>query len=187
MYKFPEDACLTGDPDIDAAACFEEDFDQTAILPEDRRLTNLYPRSVVCSDCFVKILHKRLSSPFLEDNDWTQNLITQFHDIEANCSTSIPLATSSSTLFVGTVPKPTATATTTISESIVASATTTCAGQLVSPTSAQFRCRALSDAYGVPDGEIVVTSGSQDCEFDAPICLPAPCELDIITTLDETW
>jgi hypothetical protein len=187
VRKWPEDACLTGDPQYDADACFEEGFDQTAILPEDRRLTNLYPQSVVCSDCFVKILHQRLSSPFLEDTDWTQNLITQFHDIEANCSTSIPLATSSSTLFVGTVPKPAPTATATISESASGSATTTCAGQLVSPTSAQFRCRKIADTYGVPDGEIVVASGSQDCEFDTPLCLPAPCELDIITTFDETW
>lgn len=126
------------------------------------------------------MLHKRLSSPFLDDSSYSQNLVEQFHDVEGFCGTSIPLNTATPTLFQGTVGLPSITAT------IGVPASTTCTGQLVQPTAPYWGCRNVADAYGVPDGEIVVVTQSQDCKFTEPICLPEPCELDYVGW-DNTW
>lgn len=47
----------------------------------------------LCSDCFVQMMHHRLSSPYLPDTDHSDYLVEQFQDIQDVCSTSMPALT----------------------------------------------------------------------------------------------
>lgn len=122
-------------------------------------------------------MHKRLSSPLLISSSFNDYLVEQFQDMEEVCSTSIPLTTATRTYYSGT-----ATPATTITTA--PPATTTCAGQLVQP--AGLSCREMAEEYGVPEGAITIASNSHSCNFDQPICLPQPCELDVVH-FGDTW
>lgn len=52
-WRNPTDLCDSGNPEFDADICFEPDFDQTIIEPNDRRLTSLYDRDEVCTDAGI--------------------------------------------------------------------------------------------------------------------------------------
>lgn len=47
IKRYPPDLCETGHDTWDADICFEEGFDQTAVEPDDVRLTSLYNTSMV--------------------------------------------------------------------------------------------------------------------------------------------
>lgn len=170
IRKYPTDYCETRNPEYDGDECFEDDFLQTAIEPEDERLTNLYSKEVICSDCFVKIMHKRISSPLLITSRFSDYLVEQFHDMESVCSTSVALTTATRTYYSGP-------ATPTTTSASAPPATTTCAGQLVQP--AGQSCHELAMDYKVPEGAITIAANSHSCNFDQPVCLPEPCELDV--------
>lgn len=57
-----------GDPDFDADICFEPDFDQYAVLPEDELLSNLYDEELVSvpSDVQIHIRSLLTRSPGLQ-------------------------------------------------------------------------------------------------------------------------
>src|SRR5437773_986083 len=56
-----------------------------------------------CNQCFLQLFRQRMLDPWLVKSNFTNYLIDQFNDIQANCSTTLPYTTSSSTLYVGTV------------------------------------------------------------------------------------
>jgi hypothetical protein len=122
-------------------------------------------------------MHKRLSSPLLISSPFNDYLVEQFQDIGQVCSTSIPLKTATRTYYSG-ITTPTTTVTT------APPATTTCGGQLLQP--AGLNCREIAGQYGVPEGVVTIASGSHSCIFDQPICLPRPCELDVVH-FGDTW
>ncbi|ROT42461.1 hypothetical protein SODALDRAFT_374791 [Sodiomyces alkalinus F11] len=177
---YAEDLCATGDPDFDADVCFEPGFDRTAVEPEDERLANIYDADLVCSECFLGILHHRLLSPSLRQSDFTDYLIQQHADLQDFCSTTMPLTTATKSLFLGTM-----TPTTTQTES-APPAETTCTGQLVEPGPVQLWCDGLSVLYDVPTGELVVLTGENDCRLTEPICAPLPCPLRRLDW-SQTW
>lgn len=132
----------------------------------------------VCSQCFLKVFHQRLLSPLLRAGEWTTYLQEQHADLASVCSTNMVLPTTSSSLYLGTVPLATATATSTTSgTSSAPAATTTCAGQIIPVSDIPMDCDMLSKEYNVTTGDLTVLTGEWDCLITAPICAPLPCEL----------
>ncbi len=197
---------VTGHTQWDNDICFEPGFDLTAVEPDDVRLANLYNKTMVCisrhissgiwllvltgspkvcSDCFLKIMHQRLLSPLLRKGNWTDYLVGQHSDLQTFCSTSMPLTTSSATLFKGTVPVPTATPTASHTTS-AASPSTTCMGQMINPPPTPMDCNMLSQEYNVTTGDLTVLTNDWSCWVTKPICAPKPCTLKKIGWF-ETW
>ncbi|KAK3995246.1 hypothetical protein QBC44DRAFT_366772 [Cladorrhinum sp. PSN332] len=58
---------------------------------------------MVCSPCFLNILHQRLLSPALSESEYTDYLLKQHSDLETFCSTTMPLTTATSSLLLGTM------------------------------------------------------------------------------------
>lgn len=123
-------------------------------------------------------------SPLLPDGAHTQYLLDQYQNIQRNCSTTLPVTTYGTTLLV--------TATTTVTAStpagtVTATATsTTCMGQLVQPFDTYRPCFNISDTYNVSTGAVVRATNNEFCEYDSPICLPPPCEIDTVW-YNPTW
>jgi hypothetical protein len=193
MLRNDEDMCATGHVEYDHDLCFTEGFDPLAVEPSDMRLANLYDKSMVCSHCFLQILHQRLLNPGLANGDWTDYLVAQHSDLQTYCSTSMPLTgTRTSSLVRGTMPVPTdttfpsVTGTGTPSTSGPA-ASTTCAGTLMTPpTERGVTCHMLSEQYNVTTGDLTVLTDDWDCQFTEPVCLPPPCQIMMIGWM-ETW
>ncbi|KAL2754187.1 carbohydrate-binding module family 18 protein [Sodiomyces alcalophilus JCM 7366] len=182
IIQYDEDLCITGDPDFDADICFDEGFNQFAVEANDVRLTNLYEEELLCSDCFLKIFHHRLRSPVLEKSDFTDYLIEQHGELEAFCTTSMPLTTSTQALFLRTMPIPTPTA----SGGAPPAAVTTCAGQLIEPSPSQLWCDNLAIQYNVPTGDLIVLTNDWSCLMSEAICAPPPCPLTYIG-FEQEW
>ncbi|KAL4790836.1 hypothetical protein BDV19DRAFT_393688 [Aspergillus venezuelensis] len=57
-----------------------------------------------------------------------------------------------------------------------------CNGQLILPSDARevfFTCREIANAYNVSTRTLEHIAGSWMCDFDQPICLPPPCEIEL--------
>lgn len=137
----------------------------------------------LCNECFIKMWRQRLLSPFLPNSTFTSYLLDSYKLIQQNCFTSLPVTTSSSTLFVS-LSTATATSTSglnTVSTTSGAPATTTCAGQLIQPPSSGIAfCQNLADQYNVTTGDVMEATGDLMCGFTSPICLPLPCNGEVI-------
>lgn len=136
----------------------------------------------------MKIFHKRLSSPFFDDSEYSDNLVNQWDDIQDFCATSLPYTRSTQTFLQSFAPMPTSPPITTVSSSPTAEPTTTCTGQLVQPSS-HSECMPLSHEYSVPEGHVAAVIGDPFCDFqnDQPVCLPLPCEIYVVDKFGETW
>lgn len=127
---------------------------------------------------------QRLQRPFLPQSDSTQYLLEQYDNIQQNCSVNVPVTTMSSTLLIQTSAVPTSTslitssAASTISSS--SAATVTCIGQTVQPITNGF-CQNTTQDYGVTTGDLIAaTQDSILCRSNQTICLPLPCEGEVI-------
>lgn len=115
----------------------------------------------------------------LPQDEFAEYLLEQYGLLTDYCSVKLPVSTYSSTLFT----RPTRTASTPSSTdaSSTPSATGTCHGQLVEfDEDDLLPCLFMSDAYNVSTGTLEHVTGSDICEFEDQICLPPPCELDIL-------
>lgn len=177
MRRYPKDLCETGNSTWDADICFTPGFDQTAIEPDDIRLRNLYPKTTVCSDCFIKLLNLRLSSPFLAAGaDYTTYLLGQYSDLQSYCTTSMALTTASTSLVLGTMTVPTTTAAADTGTSSAAAPSTTCAGQIIPVPAKTQSCHTLSLQYGVTTGDLIILTKDWQCQISSPICAPLSCD-----------
>jgi hypothetical protein len=115
----------------------------------------------------------------LPKDDFTDYLLEQYETIQEFCSVSLPVSTYSSTLFIWpTIATSTVPPTTVSSTSVTAD---TCDGQFVEPgDDYRFRCLLMSDTYNVSTGTLEHLAGSWSCSFEGAVCLPKPCELDIV-------
>lgn len=130
------------------------------------------------------MLYARVTSPYLSDSDHSDYLVDQLQDIGDVCSTVIPNITVRSVETYYTAPAPTSIdfgSTTTTSSAPAAS--TTCAGQIITGTSA---CNALSRQYGLPTGDLQVLSPNGDCTFTGSKCAALPCSI-IKVPIGSTW
>lgn len=126
---------------------------------------------------------QRLLNPFIQDSNSTSYLLEQYQNIQKNCSTNLPVTTSSSTLFVSlsltSMPsEETGPPTTTGS----VPAATTCVGQLIEPPgSGEFSdCQDMADKYNVATGDIITITQDSMCQYNTSICLPLPCRGEVI-------
>ncbi|KAI3067253.1 hypothetical protein CBS147339_8519 [Penicillium roqueforti] len=171
-------ACYNEDQSAIPVQCSDPTWSVTEITDGMKDVTRLYNSSLLCSECFIKIWRQRLMSPLLPDGAHTQYLLDQYQNIQRNCSTTLPVTTYGTTLLV--------TATTTVTAStpagtVTATATsTTCMGQLVQPFDTYRPCFNISDTYNVSTGAVVRATNNEFCEYDSPICLPPPCEIDTV-------
>ncbi|KAI8284181.1 hypothetical protein K4K60_002110 [Colletotrichum sp. SAR11_57] len=56
---------------------------------DECRMANLYDDDLLCSECFLKLLHTRIESEFLPDEDHSDYLVEQFQDIQNVCQTTL--------------------------------------------------------------------------------------------------
>ncbi|KAJ6019714.1 hypothetical protein N7522_001781 [Penicillium canescens] len=176
------DSLMCSDESDSPAICNQTSFDLDSITSEMQAMTNLYNSSFFCSECFLELYRKRLLDPWLTPTNFTGYLIDQFDNLQQNCSTSLPYATSSSTLYVG-VQTATATTTTTTAATtatVTTTATPTCLGQLVQPITNWLTCNSLSDLYNVSTGDARLATGNADCYFNTTVCLPQPCPITTV-------
>ncbi|KAK4227288.1 hypothetical protein QBC38DRAFT_526936 [Podospora fimiseda] len=175
--QYDPEMCDTGDPLIDNDLCQDPDFDPLVPEPTDIGLSNLYDEEMVCSFCFLKRLHQRLLSPVLAEGNQTDWLLEQHSDLQTFCSTTMPLTTATSSLFLGTMDMPTPTVTMSSMSDGPPTPTTTCAGTIINPPSSPVTCHMLSEQYNVTSGDLMLLSDSEDCEILSPVCVPPPCQI----------
>ena len=64
--------------------------DPTDVPPDNERIANLYPNTLLCSDCFIKSFYLRVASPYLPDLDYSDYLVSQYFDIIDVCEAEMP-------------------------------------------------------------------------------------------------
>ncbi|KAI1212568.1 uncharacterized protein F4807DRAFT_450236 [Annulohypoxylon truncatum] len=173
----------------------------SSIPSDDVRMANLYDDDVLCNDCFVQMLYRRVTSSYLEDSDYSDYLVGQLQDIADVCSTLIPNIAVRQLPTYEVAPPVTsinfgANTTTTTTSSPAAS--TTCSGQTLGGEAkrrgvsfwsleerqASSSCDALSSQYGVTTGDLQYLTGSDTCQVSKSICLPAACKLAQVASGD---
>ncbi|KAF9874723.1 LysM domain-containing protein [Colletotrichum karsti] len=86
------------------------------VSSENSRISSLYEDDLLCSECFLNLLYRRVTSEFLPNTDHSDYLVAEFQDIQSVCQTSVgPLATRAVAVypfaseFNETAPEPTST------------------------------------------------------------------------------
>ncbi|KAL5041073.1 hypothetical protein BDW71DRAFT_201664 [Aspergillus fruticulosus] len=177
--RYSPAACDNEDEDAMPAECNDPGFSTTFITAEMKDVTHIYDKSLLCSECFIQMWRQRLMSSKLPKGEFTEYLLEQYELLTDYCSVTSPVSTYSSTLF--TRPTGKASTSTSTSASSTPSATGICHGQLVEPDEVNsLPCLYMSDAYNVSTGTLEHVTGSEICDFQGPICLPLPCELDTL-------
>ncbi|PQE27499.1 hypothetical protein CJF31_00009116 [Rutstroemia sp. NJR-2017a BVV2] len=147
-------------------------------VPEYTRMANLYTDDVVCDNCFIQMLYARVTSPYLADSDHSDFLVDQLLDIDDVCNVTIPdITVRGLPSYAGAPPPTSVNIGTTSAATTSAPTSTTCAGQLVGPTSG---CQALSTKYGVTTGDLQTSSGSDTCAISGSLCFPKACSLQAV-------
>jgi hypothetical protein len=89
-YDWVGSDVIRPDCDNSANANLAQCIDPTNVTAENGRIANLYPNSLLCSKCFLKMFYLRLASPYLPDVDHSDYLVEQWFDMldvcEANSS-----------------------------------------------------------------------------------------------------
>ncbi|KAE8354557.1 carbohydrate-binding module family 18 protein [Aspergillus coremiiformis] len=177
--RYSPDACHNADEADNPAHCSDPTWSTRNFTAEMKMITNMYNQSTVCNECFIKIWRQRLMSPSLPSGEFGQYLLSQYDNIQQNCSTSLPVTTYTTALLATTTKTGTVTATG-ASTTTAAAAASSCWGQLVEPRKL-FYCSDLTDTYNVSTGIAYHVTGDDTwCQFTEPICLPLPCELDTV-------
>ncbi|KAG7001882.1 hypothetical protein G7Y79_00030g064150 [Physcia stellaris] len=177
-------------PDCSADPTDPSCTDSANVTAENSRIANLYNDQLLCSDCFLKMFHQRLSSAYLPDQDYSDYLVEQYLDVRDVCTaTSLPELTTRGAFNYAAAPtsenatSATAAATTTISSG---SPSASCLGQIVdtglkvTTANATEACKQLSVLYGVSTGDLQQITGGDDCYSPDPVCLPAACSLQAV-------
>ncbi|KAJ8127713.1 hypothetical protein O1611_g5922 [Lasiodiplodia mahajangana] len=185
-------------PDCTDTSTDPQCLDPTDVPDENQRIANLYPDSLLCSDCFLKMFYLRMASPYLPDLDASDYHLEQYLDIVDVCQATMP------DLQVRILPQ--------YSNidgvvdgaleinSTVTSATVEC-NQTITMTDLEnlvvsdptaggpIFCDAMSTEYGVTTGDLQLAFGEYYCtpgtDFTS-VCLPAPCEVMAVPD-NTTW
>jgi hypothetical protein len=157
------------------------------------RMSTLYDDNLLCSECFLKILHARVTSEFLQDTDYADYLVDEFQDIQSVCKTKVgelttrmapgyPHVTDAAAIGrpMGTpspvtpTPSPSATA---------------CGGRMVElrPDPEEFlTCDDIASRFSVATGDIAVATNNFYCDSKGEVCIPNTCEVYFVGNND-TW
>ncbi|KAI0013673.1 peptidoglycan-binding protein [Xylariaceae sp. FL0662B] len=162
-------------------------LDPTNVPDENQRIANLYPDSLLCSECFLKMFYLRMASPYLPDLDASDYHLEQYIDIVDVCKATMP------ELQVRILPQydniagvwdgaPELNSTT--------SSTTVACNQTIALTDLQnlvvpdpnangtIYCDAMSTKYNVTTGDLQLAFNAPFCTPDAnftSVCVPAGC------------
>ena len=187
--------CPTGNDDSQCS-------DPTDVPPENERIANLYPDSLLCSDCFIKMFYLRVASPYLPDLDYSDYLVQQYFDIVSVCEAEMP------DLLIRTLPyysyapgtydgvpdisDNTTTDTTASNVACNQNLTAVELGDLTVPdanANGSIYCDAISQTYNVTTGDLQLAFNNPFClptlNFTS-VCVPARCTLIQIPS-SATW
>jgi hypothetical protein len=185
-------------PDCDDPANAQESqcIDPTDIPAENSRIANLYPDSLLCSPCFLKMFYLRLASPYLPDVDTSDFMIEQWYDILDVCNANSTMPE----LIVRLLPSYQAAPgdstggsdNTTQAWTPTPADSTTCSGRVIvladleEPTidyDTQTPCDVIPPYLEASTGDVIQTMGSPSClpilnnTVMPSICLPLSCEV----------
>lgn len=121
---------------------------------KSNHLTNLCK---LCSDCFVAMMHKRLSSPYLPDSEHSDYLVDQLNDIATVCAVAVPPLTTRVLPNYAAAQTPLSPA---LGQNATVAANGTCPGQKLSP-SMQKRSLSLAHSFRKPIRRQNSLSGSE--------------------------
>ncbi|KAF4923012.1 LysM domain-containing protein [Colletotrichum viniferum] len=131
----------------------------------------LYDDELLCSECFLNLMYKRVTSDFLADTDHSDYLVNEFQDIQDISQTTV------GELATRVPPHPSTTqATATATATAVPNPDPDCElGQWVdifaTPESALAetdleRCNELAELHGIATGDLMVTTRSSSCTME---------------------
>jgi hypothetical protein len=158
------------------------------------RMSTLYDDELLCSECFMKQLHARVTSEFLQDTDYAEYLINEYQDIENICKKSV------GELVTRIVPgyphltdgpdigKPAYTPPVTTTPAATPTPTA-CAGRVVDIRpllEEELDCHDIAEKYEMASGSLAVATKSDWCKTDVEICIPLACNL-YYTQINDTW
>ncbi|CAN9281263.1 unnamed protein product [Alternaria alternata] len=155
------------------------------------RMSTLYDDDLLCSECFLKMLHARVTSDFLQDTDFGDYLVDQFQDVQNVCQTTVgELVTRIGPAYARVTDEPSLgppsnTVSTTTGEPTPTS--TVCAGRLVDfrPDRAEeLNCYEIAEKYQIASREAAVASKNEFCDADREVCIPLACTLYRVVTND---
>ena len=184
----------------DTAQC----SDPTDVSPENERIANLYPDSLLCSDCFIKMFYLRVASPYLPDLDYSDYLVSQYFDIVDVCAAKMPDLLIRALPYYDYAPG-TYDGTSDVSDDNTTSGNSSSAAvvcnQRLGPdelsdlsvpdpnANGTIYCDALSIAYNVSTGDLQLAFDNYFClpsvNFTS-VCVPAGCTLSQVPE-DATW
>ena len=127
----------------------------------------------------MRIFHQRLLSPLLRAGEYTEYLMHEHQDLQSYCSTSMPLSTATSSLWLGTLPMSTPTRTSGLGSATntAPEAAVTCMGTTIEPPNNPMDCHMLSETYNVTTGDLTLLTDDWSCKVSSTICTPPPCQL----------
>ncbi|KAF2219279.1 hypothetical protein BDZ85DRAFT_304804 [Elsinoe ampelina] len=148
----------------------------------NQRIANLYEDSLLCSECFLRMMYARVTSEFLPDADYSDHLVQEFQDIQAICQTSVGELTTRNLPYYETA---TTTASLTRLGSSSAATSAACAGKMAdvlfaSSTVPFEACNELAAKFGVATGALVYATGTDDCYSPDLVCVPPPCATRLV-------
>ena len=157
------------------------------------RMSTLYDDDLLCSECFLKLLHARVTSEFLQDTDFGDHLVNEFQDIQNVCRTTVgELVTRVLPGYAhitdgAEIGRPTTTGTPITTEPTPTP--TACTGRVVDvrPDRAEgLTCHDIAEKYQIASGEIAIATKSDLCDSTGEICISPTCNLYKIAEND-TW
>jgi hypothetical protein len=157
------------------------------------RLSTLYDDDLLCSECFLKVLHARVTSEFLQDTDFGDYLVDEFQDVQNVCKTKVgELATRRAPDYpylteaaaIGR-PMPIASPVT----PTPTPSSTACAGRMLDlrPDPDEFlTCDDIAERRQIASGDVAVATNSIYCYSTGKVCVPARCSVYLVSEND-TW
>lgn len=76
-------------PDCSVDPTSQQCMNPANVTADNQRIANLYPDSMLCSECFLKMMFQRITSDYLPDSDYSDYLVAEFQDIQDVCSTTL--------------------------------------------------------------------------------------------------
>ena len=156
-------------------------------------ISTLYDDGLLCSECFMKLLHAQVTSEFLHDTDFGDYLVNEYQDIQKVCKKSVgelitrvvpgyPHLTDGPDIGKDAYTSP-------VSSTHAATPTPTAfVGQVVEirPLLEEFDCHDIGEKYEIASGSFAAITKSSWCATDVETCIPQACNL-YYTQVNNTW
>ncbi|KAI4700641.1 hypothetical protein J4E81_003602 [Alternaria sp. BMP 2799] len=155
------------------------------------RMSTLYDDDLLCSECFLKMLHARVTSDYLQDTEFGDYLVEQFQDVQDVCKTTVgELVTRIGPAYARVTDEPEmALPSTTVSttSSAPTPTSTVCRGRMVDlrpDREEELNCDEIAEKYQIASLEAAVATKNEFCDADGEVCIPLACTLYRVLTND---